>query len=141
MNEPKSLYKKIKQPKELKRWRPSIAFINAIELCLNTFGGECDYERSKVCRKALNLYCRDQFEFTPTDKKFEAKERKKIKSNEKAPNSINLEINHNILYAENKLGIKISDADLEGIVIAWINYKIKTKPVRKKAEYTFDYSY
>lgn len=136
--ETKSLYKKIKQPKELKRWRPSQEFINALELCFDTFGGECDEDRATVCRKALIAYLRHPFKYIHTDKKKEAKDRGK---NEKALLSINLQINHNVLYVEEKLGIEISDSMLEGIVVAWIDYKIKNKPKYKKAEYQFDDSY
>ena len=133
-------FKRIKDrlPPEIKGWRPSEALINAFELCFNTFGGDCDEDRATVCRKALNLCSVKPFSYAFTDKKLESKNRLK---GEKAHNSINLEINHNIFYLEKKLGVKLLDSEIEGIVIAWIMNKVKNKPVRKKTEYTFDYSY
>ena len=89
---------------------------------------------------ALLSYYKNRFDYSPTNKNKEAQQRKKANDSE-ASNSINLCINHEILYLENKLDIDISDSILEGIVIAFVDYKIKTKPIRKKIEHKYDYSY
>jgi hypothetical protein len=125
-------------PPELKRWRPSDEFVTALEGCINTLGGFAEENRATICRKALVSYCRNQFEYTSTDKKAEAKNRTE---GEKAHDAINLEINHNLKYIENKLGIKISEPELEGIVIAWIDEKLASRPEYKKPVYVFDDSY